>query len=586
MRFYKIHFLFTAFVFLCLSGFSQNFSSSEEGMLRKADRYFKRDSFAAALPLFSQLLSLHPKDAVFSYKFGVCLLNADRRDSKIPLKYLEFAIGKEGVSNEIHYYLGMAYHQNYRFNEAIQEYNTYKSNVREGEIRKNDIDRKIEMCNNGKKLLNNINDLYVLERKTVNKKDFFRSYNFSEFGGKFLVKLDKFKTKQDEKMNDNSFVFYSDKNKVIYFSSYGDERNSNRDLYRSFQDKFGEWSNPEKLSNIINTEYDEDYPFLLPDGKTLYFCSKGHNSMGGYDIFKSIYNSQSRTWSQPQNLDFAINTPFDDILFVSDSVQQYAYFSSTRNTAEGMLSVYKVRIDKKIKAPQVVESKVKPELAFTIQDSTYLNFLMDKENLDVNATEDMFPKQIEIAKVENETIETEEKLEQDTVQYDNPLAFITNQLKAAEEEEQKNKVQMESAQKLADEKIDEAQSLQFEADSIIGYTNHYVDPITKQKELNKANILKKKAEQLEKEAKIARKIGKQYEDKYISNQKEANNAAEYVQQIKKVQEKGNSDSSLALLSEYINIQKNEPQVNEEVNVIEEIVSLDKSEIKEIERKKK
>ena len=51
----------------------------------------------------------------------------------------------------------------------------------------------------------------------------------------------------------------------------------------------GKFSDPEKLPKNINTEFDEDYAFLHPDGKTFYFSSTGHNSMGGYDIFKCEY---------------------------------------------------------------------------------------------------------------------------------------------------------------------------------------------------------------------------------------------------------------------------------------------------------
>ena len=102
-----------------------------------------------------------------------------------------------------------------------------------------------------------------------------------------------------------------------------------------------------RLSDAVNTSYDEDYPYLLPDGKTLYFSSKGHNSMGGYDIFKSVFDSTSGKWTEPKNVDFAINTPFDDILFVTDKNEQFAFFSSNRESMEGLMTVYKVRIDRR-----------------------------------------------------------------------------------------------------------------------------------------------------------------------------------------------------------------------------------------------
>src|SRR5207249_175528 len=96
------------------------------------------------------------------------------------------------------------------------------------------------------------------------------------------------------------------------------------------------------LGNVINTEYDEDYPFLHPNGRVLYFCSKGHNSMGGYDIFKSIHDEETNTWSEPVNLDFPINTPDDDILYVTNEDETKAYFSSARASIAGKIAVYHI----------------------------------------------------------------------------------------------------------------------------------------------------------------------------------------------------------------------------------------------------
>jgi Tol biopolymer transport system component len=77
----------------------------------------------------------------------------------------------------------------------------------------------------------------------------------------------------------------------------------------------------------VNTEFDEDYPFLHPNGKTLYFSSKGHNSMGGYDVFKTTYDdAETQTWSKAnENLEFPVNSPDDDILFVTDSLEKTAF---------------------------------------------------------------------------------------------------------------------------------------------------------------------------------------------------------------------------------------------------------------------
>jgi len=291
----------------------QNEFKSEDGVAKEAKELFDKGVYVKALPLCSQLLSLHPKDPYYNYTFGVSLLYGDKRDTEKPVRYLEFAAKGLPDNPEVHYYLGVAYHINYRFAEAIKEYRLFLNMAKAALQRSFDAGHKISMCENGISLLNTINDLYILEKKEVPLKNFYRSYNISDFSGKFLFKPFEIKSKVDKKMDDHSIVFFSDTNRVIYFSSYGNNRKGSKDIYRSVKLSDGSWNLPEKLDTVINTAYDEDYPYLLPDGRTLYFCSKGHNSMGGYDIFKPVFSPVSGKWSTPENLDFAINTPFDEI---------------------------------------------------------------------------------------------------------------------------------------------------------------------------------------------------------------------------------------------------------------------------------
>ena len=92
--------------------------------------------------------------------------------------------------------------------------------------------------------------------------------------------------------------------------------NGGFDIYFSTKNKKGEWGPSKILGKVINTEGDEDAPFIQFDGKTLYFSSTAHNGMGGFDIFKSEYDSASNEWSNPENLGYPLNTPDDDIYFV------------------------------------------------------------------------------------------------------------------------------------------------------------------------------------------------------------------------------------------------------------------------------
>lgn len=373
---------------LCVS--AQN-SDQKKALIKKAEKLFATGKYSDALPLYSQLLSLHPKDAGYNFSFGVCLLFSDRRKPEMPLKYLEFAVKNSG-NLKAFFYLGQAYQRNYRFAEAIQMFNEY---LRKGTLKNDErqfVSRQVEMCRNGLELLSTVNDLFVFEKKMVNAAAYFRSYNLSRFGGKLIAKPEILKTKADKKAKDKSIVFFSDSNEVIFFSSYGDDIKSGRDIFYSSRISEKEWSQPERLSDVVNTPYDEDYPYLMPDGKTLFFSSTGHNSMGGFDIFVTTYDSLNEEWLNPINLDFAINTPYDDFMFVTDKDSRYAYFSSDRNSPEEQVCVYKVRIDKRPFAQEKI-FLAKDTGMTAEQDSLYaqsVQILKNKAELNVNASPEMF----------------------------------------------------------------------------------------------------------------------------------------------------------------------------------------------------
>jgi tetratricopeptide (TPR) repeat protein len=153
-------------VFICFVANAQNNFGSEKELRKQAENFFKDDDYAAALPLYSQLLSLYPKDPNFNYKYGVCLLYAKENKEK-PLPYLTFALGKEDVDDDLYYHLGKAYHLNYRFDDAIAQYNVFKQKKSKTST-KLEVDLQIRQCENGKNLLRNVTDLTVIEKKELN----------------------------------------------------------------------------------------------------------------------------------------------------------------------------------------------------------------------------------------------------------------------------------------------------------------------------------------------------------------------------------------------------------------------------------
>ena len=127
---------------------------------------------------------------------------------------------------------------------------------------------------------------------------------------------------------------------TIYFVSNRPDGYGGHDIYRSKKDSKGRWGIAENLGGDINTPFEEASIFALPDGKTFYFSSKGHNTMGGYDIFKITYDNGK--WTEPVNLGYPVNTTGDDFFFSISADGKYGYYSSAGDDGLGSFDIYEI----------------------------------------------------------------------------------------------------------------------------------------------------------------------------------------------------------------------------------------------------
>ncbi len=128
--------------------------------------------------------------------------------------------------------------------------------------------------------------------------------------------------------------------RTIYFVSNRKGGQGGLDIWLCRQDTKGAWGEAENLGDSINTAQDEEGVFIHPDGKTLYFSSKGHNSIGGYDIFKSVF--ENNKWSTPVIVADSINTPGDDLFFSLTADGKTGYYSSVRGGGLGGKDIYEI----------------------------------------------------------------------------------------------------------------------------------------------------------------------------------------------------------------------------------------------------
>lgn len=139
---------------------------------------------------------------------------------------------------------------------------------------------------------------------------------------------------------------FSADEKLLYFSSDREGGYGGTDIYVVRKLPNGEWALPMNMGPVINTPYDEDAPFIHPDGKTLYFISNGHKSMGGHDIFVSKYDEEKKAWSSPVNVGYPINTAHNDLYFTWSANGKRIYFSSVRPDGYGEKDIYYADIEK------------------------------------------------------------------------------------------------------------------------------------------------------------------------------------------------------------------------------------------------
>jgi tetratricopeptide (TPR) repeat protein len=183
--------------------------------------------------------------------------------------------------------------------------------------------------------------LYVYSNENQSTGDIFQS----RFTGRSFQKAELLKGKVNTK-DDEAGATLSPDGMTLYFSSDRKGGKGGRDLYLARKLPDGSFANPVSLGEPVNTGYDEDYPFIAADGVTLYFSSKGHESMGGFDIFKTIYNESTQTWSRPENLGYPVNNAGDNMSFSITANGRTGFAEYLMEDGQGDLDIYRITFNK------------------------------------------------------------------------------------------------------------------------------------------------------------------------------------------------------------------------------------------------
>lgn len=446
--------------------------------IKTGDKYYLQGPgiYHLAIDEYQKANAFNPSNALLNYKIGRCYLPDNDKTNAI--KYLEKAIDiDERISlekeyNDVHLLLARAFHMDYQFEKAIEQYKKHESNLTPEYLANEaaQIDKYIDECTMAKSLVDKPSRVFVdnlgemvnsaypdyrplvvpeenmiiftsaRENTTGEKRDedsyYFEDvyatyyengtwtlpqnsydlnsnnhdatagissdgsilYIYKSSGGNKLYEsyLQKGTYSYPERMDNNinegtkqSSASLSFDKTTLYFTSKRDEGYGGQDIYMVKKDAKNRWMEPVNLGAAINTPYDEEGVFIASDEKSIFFSSKGHNSMGGFDIFRSDF--KDGRWSNPVNLGHPINTPEDDVFFTLAANGQRGYYSSKKKDGYGNHDIYMITFLEASKPLKLHEEdmlfaynskSIGPVLAPKIEQNTVLEgIILDENNL-------------------------------------------------------------------------------------------------------------------------------------------------------------------------------------------------------------
>ena len=316
----SIKILFTIF-FLSLSFYGHTQSLDQAKLLYNEGRYDE------AKPVFEKLVRQSPNNSSYNQWYGVCCYETgDYENAK---KHLLVANRRKVM--ESYRYLAMLYTDLYYFEEAEEMWEEYVSLQSKKKEDTYEAEASLAQARNLLRMQKRTEDVQVIDSVVISKNEFLNAYSLSEESGTIIPYNNFFKNENDI----SSVVYTNQKGDRIFYA-----RPSENETYSLYsQSKLLDAWGDEKALMSDNIK-DNNYPFVLSDGVTIYFASKGYESIGGYDIFISRYNTNTNSYLTPEQMGMPFNSPANDYMMIIDEAKGLGWFASDRNQPEGYVCVY------------------------------------------------------------------------------------------------------------------------------------------------------------------------------------------------------------------------------------------------------
>ena len=288
----------------------------------RATQLLQKGSYAEAKPLFQKLVKQSPSNANYNYGYGVCCYETG--DAAASIAYLKRSADRKVI--EAFHYLGKAYNETYRFDDAVDSYEEYIEWLEKKKRDTAQAEKELQRVRMAARMIKGVEKVAVVDSFVVDKDAFLEVMTLSRESGSLS---------KSEAVDGG----------VDYLNERGTKRlatvalEDGRSALTSSIRLLNNWGDPELLGSLAE-DGNVGYPFLLSDGITLYYANDGEASMGGYDLFMTRFDSESNAFLRPDHVGMPFNSPANDYMMAIDESRQLGWFVSDRFQPEDKVCVY------------------------------------------------------------------------------------------------------------------------------------------------------------------------------------------------------------------------------------------------------
>lgn len=288
---------------------------------KQAEKWFNAGEYEKSKAAYQRLIKTAPSNAGYNFFLGASLYELGEKENA--LTYLKKSADRKYIN--AYWYLGKLYADMHQYDDAIENYETHIEWLNEKNRDSQVAEEELAIIRQHARMFKGTEKVTVIDSFIVSKPDFLNKYKISKESGKLFTQPDITGVIYENEMG----------NKRIYANM---NENHEMNLYTQIKLLNG-WGSPEAIPSL-NELGNVDYPFLMGDGTTLYFASDHEESLGGYDIFITRYDSEDNEYLKPSNVGMPFNSTANDYMLAIDEYNHLGWFATDRNQPEDTVCIY------------------------------------------------------------------------------------------------------------------------------------------------------------------------------------------------------------------------------------------------------